>query len=199
MPRLDCTDVHTDLDLHCLKIALGPFSCIMHHLLCYIFCILNISDWHPKIPENRIWHFIHFILYETNITVLLTSFGKTFFAWCFILNENDHILSGSIFLLCFCTLFSNIYCKINFTAENESDLFNSKLDFWTTFIRKHLLLFFTGFELLMFHNNTVKVSKLLNKQNLLKNCNQTTYPTDFALFAAIFSMGKKMKNIWTND
>ena len=33
MPRLDCTDSHADLDLRCLHIALGSFSCVAHHLV----------------------------------------------------------------------------------------------------------------------------------------------------------------------
>ena len=33
MPRLDCTDAHTDLDLRCLQIAQGPFSCVAHRMM----------------------------------------------------------------------------------------------------------------------------------------------------------------------
>ena len=32
MPKLDCTDVHGDLDLCCWQNALGPFLCIAHHI-----------------------------------------------------------------------------------------------------------------------------------------------------------------------
>ena len=39
MPRLDCTDVYADLDLHCLQIASGPFSCIA-----YLMVYKNIED-----------------------------------------------------------------------------------------------------------------------------------------------------------
>ena len=93
----------------------------------------------------------------------------------------DNNLSRTIGLVCFCAMFSNIYCKINFTTKNGSCLCNfyNKLDFWKIFSRKYLLLFFTGFKLLMFHNNIVKISEILNKWNLLKTCIQITYLVDF--------------------
>ena len=49
---------------------------------------------------------------------------------CFVMS--DHILSGTICLFCFCTLFSDIYRKINFMAKNGYDLCNffNKLDFF---------------------------------------------------------------------
>ena len=34
----------------------------------------------------------------------------------------DNILSETIYRFCSCSLFSNIYRKINFIAKNESDL-----------------------------------------------------------------------------
>ena len=40
----------------------------------------------------------------------------------------------------------------------------------------------------MFHNNIVKISEKLNKQNLLKISLQVTYPTDFCIH---FYYGKK--------
>ena len=51
-------------------------------------------------------------------TVFSTSLGKTCFAWRFILKEDffvliDYILSETtIYLFCFCVLFSNSYTKI---------------------------------------------------------------------------------------
>ena len=36
----------------------------------------------------------------------------------------EHILSGTIWLFCFCVLFSNLYLKIEFTAKHWSDLCN---------------------------------------------------------------------------
>ena len=76
------------------------------------------------------------------------------------------------FFFSFCTLFSNIFCKINFMAKKRSDLhvyiFYRKLDFRKKIIGKYVLLFSTDFLLLMFHNNTLKISENLKKWNLLK-------------------------------
>ena len=60
--------------------------------------------------------------------------------------------------------FSNIYHIIDFRTKNGSDLCNfySKLDFFKFFIR-NIFCFCSVFELLMFHNNTVKISEILNK------------------------------------
>ena len=54
----------------------------------------------------------------------------------------DFAVCWLICLFCFCTLFSNIYCKIN---QKLSDLCNfySKLDFWKIFIRNYFLIFLT--------------------------------------------------------
>ena len=88
----------------------------------------------------------------------------------------DHILSETICLFCFCVLFSNIYTKIKFTAKSWSDpcIFYSKLIFWNFCLRKYFLLFFAEFELLMFHNNIVKISEKLNMYYLLKSRLQIT-------------------------
>ena len=45
----------------------------------------------------------------------------------------------------------------------------------------------------MFHNNIVKISEKLNKQNLLKIYLQVTYPTYFCLICIHFYYGKKWK------
>ena len=55
------------------------------------------------------------------------------------------------------------------------------------------LLFFAEFELLMFHNNIVKISEKLNKQNLSKICLQVTYPSNFCIIFIQFYNGKKWK------
>ena len=56
-------------------------------------------------------------------------------------------------------------------------------------IKKYVLLFFTDFKLLMFHNNIVKISEILNKSKLV----QTTYPINFCIFCNHFYYEKKMK------
>ena len=78
-------------------------------------------------------------------------------------------MSATIRCFCSCALFSNIYREINCLAKNGSDLCNfytrscSKLDFWKCFIKTFCLLFFTDFKSLMFHNNIVKISEILNE------------------------------------
>ena len=59
--------------------------------------------------------------------------------------------------------------KIKFMTKNWSDLCNfySKVIFWNFCLRKYFLAFFAEFELLMFHNNIVKISEKLKKWNLL--------------------------------
>ena len=55
-------------------------------------------------------------------------------------------------------------------AKYGSDLCNfySKLDFWEFFIRKNFLLFFIEFKLLVYHNNILKITEILNNGSLLK-------------------------------
>ena len=45
----------------------------------------------------------------------------------------------------------------------------------------------------MFHNNIVKISENLNKQNLLKICLQAIYPTDFCIILHAFLLWEKVK------
>ena len=124
-------------------------------------------------------------------TVLLKSLGKTFFAWRFILNENilfwfpisyhkPFVFSVSVLCSQIFTLKLNLWPKIGLT-------------FWNFCLRKYFLLFFAEFKLLMFHNNTVKISEKLNMWNLLKICLQVTYPTDFCIIYIHFYYGKKWK------
>ena len=44
--------------------------------------------------------------------------------------------------MCFCTMFSNIYCKIKFRAQNESDQYN----FFTRIFGKILIKITFGFS-----------------------------------------------------
>ena len=133
--------------------------------------------------------------------MLLTSLGKTFFACHFIRNGNiDFRVTAScqqplvftVSQLCF-LIFTII---IHFMAKNGSDPCNfySKLGFWIfVFLRNHffLLFFCMDFIFLMFHSNTVKISEILNKGNLLKTCLMFTTQPMSAYFAAIFTMGNK--------
>ena len=119
---------------------------------------------------------------------LSISFVKTFLASRFISNETvffliDHILSETICLSCFCTLFSNIYHKFKFMAKIGPTSAISIVNwiFGKKKIRKYVLFFFTDFEKTMFYNHIVKISELLNEWNLLKTCIQTTYPIDIRI------------------
>ena len=133
-------------------------------------------------------------------TVLSTSLGKMFFCLAFYLQWKyfvliDYILSETICLFCFCVLFSNMYPKIKFIAKSWSDLCNfyGKVIFWNFCLSKYFLISFAEFELLMFHNNIVKISEKLNKQNLLQNCFQFIFPTNFCIIFIHFYYGKKGK------
>ena len=70
----------------------------------------------------------------------------------------------------------NFYSKLELFFEKKSRFF--------------FLPLFTDFKLLMFHNNILKISEILNKWNWLKTCIQPTYLSIFANFAAIFTKGK---------
>ena len=105
----------------------------------------------------------------------------------------DHILSETICLFCFCVSFSNIYSKIKKNSRPKCN-FYSKANFWSLCLSKYFLLFFAEFELLMFHNNIVKISEKLNKRNLLTICLEVTYPTDCCILCIHFYYDSE--NIW---
>ena len=134
------------------------------------------------------------------ITVLSTSLGKTFFAWRFILNENilfwltisyqkPFVFSASVFYFQIGTLKLNLSPEIGLTYAISI----AKWFFWNFCLSKYFLLFFAEFELLMYHNNIVKISEKLNKWNLLKICLQVTYPTNFCIIFILFYYGEKVK------
>ena len=135
------------------------------------------------------WYYCPFNIIRKDVFRLAFNFKWKYFVLIY------PILSETICLFCFCILVSNIYPKIKFTAKNWPDLcnFNSKVIFWNFCLRKYFLLFFAEFELLMFHNNIVKISEKLNKWNLLKICHQITYPIDFCIICVHFYYGKKWK------
>ena len=76
-----------------------------------------------------------------------------FYAWRYILNEKknwhviDNNLSETICLFCFYALFSNIYCKTNFTTKNGSYLCNfyTKLCFQKCLLENIFFFFFFFF------------------------------------------------------
>ena len=93
----------------------------------------------------------------------------------------DYILSETICLFYFCVLLPNIYTKIKFTAKSCPDLCNVyiKVIFWKFCVRKYFLLSFAEFELLMFHNNIVKMSEKIDQVKLVENLAPSYLPCRF--------------------
>ena len=94
-----------------------------------------------------------------------------FFAGRFILNENllfrptisyqrPFVFSISVFCSQIFTLKLNLWLKVGLTYA-----ISIVKGFFGIFLRKYFSLFFAEFELLMFHNNIVKISEKLNKWN----------------------------------
>ena len=82
-------------------------------------------------------------------------------------------------------------------AVNWSDLCNfySKVIFWNFCLRKYFLLFFVEFELLMFHNNTVKISEKIEQEELVENLPPSFLPNRFLHNLHSFLLWKKSENI----
>ena len=96
------------------------------------------------------------------------------------------------FVLRICTLKLNLWPKVDPIYDN----FYSKSDFFLELLsQKIFLLFIAEFDLLMFHDKTVKISEKLNKRNvfLKKNASKLPILLISAKFAFIFTMGKKRK------
>ena len=162
-----------------------------------MFCLLNYTvgdkcTFHIGVCNYNIWSFCTYCPFDISWKdVFYLAF---YLKWKYIVLI-DYILSETICLFCFWVLFSNMYPKIKFIAKNWSDLCNfcSNVIFWNFCLSKYFLLFFAKFELLMFHNNIMKISEKLNKQNLLKICLQVTYPTNFCIIFIHFYYGEKVK------
>ena len=117
-------------------------------------------------------------------TVLSTSFGKTFYAWCFILNENIFFWLTVSYqktichfpFLCFVLKYLTL---IKLMAKNWSGLckwFFWKVWLWNIYI---FLFFFAEFELLTFHNNTVKISEKLSNWEIVEHLPPSYLPYRF--------------------
>ena len=104
-------------------------------------------------------------------------------------------MSETICLLCFCVLFSNIYTTIKVTAKIWSDLCNfySKVIFLNICLRKYFLLFFAEFELLTFYNNIMKISKKMEKVELVENLAPSYLLYRFLHDLASFLLWEKVK------
>ena len=88
-----------------------------------------------------------------------------------------------------------MYPKIKFIAKNWSDLrnFYSKVIFLDFCLSKHFLLFFAEFELLMFHNNIVKISEKIEQVKLVENLPPSYLPYKFLHNFHSFSVWEKVK------
>ena len=68
-----------------------------------------------------------------------------------------------------------------------------KVIFWNFGLRKYFLFYFAEFELIMFHNNIVKISEKKWTRGLLLICLQVTYLTNFCIISCHFYSGEKWK------
>ena len=147
-------------------------------------CLYNLPIFH-NVLKSRIRGGI--LLLHVSCPFDITRKDVSFFCLAFYFKWKyfilvDHILSETICLFCFCVLFSDIYSKIKFTAINWSDLctFYSTVIFWNFCLRKYFLIFFAKFELLMFYNNTVKISEKKKEQaELVENLTASYLPYRF--------------------
>ena len=121
------------------------------------------------------------------------SSGTVFLAWCFILNKNilfwltitylkPFVFSVSVFSSQIFTL------KLNLRPEMDLAYAISIIKWFFGILSKTIALL--NSILLVFHNNTMKISKKMIKQNLMKICLQVTYPKYFCTFCIhFFHMG----------
>ena len=101
---------------------------------------------------------------------------RCFFAWHSILNENIlfwltisyqklFVFSVSVFCSQIFTLKLNLHQKLGLTYAISI----VKCFFWNFIVKKYFLSFFAEFELLMFHNNIVKISEKNEQVALVEN------------------------------
>ena len=88
-----------------------------------------------------------------------------------------------------------MYPKIKYIAKNWSDPCNfySKVIFWNFCLSKYFLLFFAEFELLMFHNNIVKISEKTEQVKLVENLPPSYLPYKFLHNFHSFLLWEKVK------
>ena len=179
MNGVTCRETYQVKKVKELQYAQRSFSVLINKIILYVYeCFANIVSY---CPFDISWKDVFCLAF--------------YLKWKYFVLF-DCIFSEIICLFCFCVLFSNMYPKIKFIAKSWSDLCNfyySNVIFLNFCPSKYFLLFFAEFELLMFHNNIVKISEKLNKQNLSKICLQVTYPTNFCIIFIHFYYGKKWK------
>ena len=136
---------------------------------------------------------VNTLFYITRIYVFCLAFilNENILFWLTISYQKPFVFSVSVFWSQIFTLKLNLQPNIGLTyAISIVKRFFGKY-FW-----KYFLLFFAEFELLMFHNNIVKIWEKMNKWKLLKICLQVTYPTDFYKICILFYYMGKSENIW---
>ena len=65
--------------------------------------------------------------------------------------------------------------------------------FWNFCLRKHFLLFFAEFELMMFYNNIVKIFRKIEQVEHFENLAQSYLPYKFLHHLASFLLWEKVK------
>ena len=118
-----------------------------------------------------------------------------YFKWKYFVLVDVHILSETIYLLCFCVLFSNIYAKINVTAKSWADLCNfcSKEIFWN-FVWENIF-YFSLLNLNYWCFTTIlwKFQKNWTSGTCWKSGSKLPTLQISTLFGFIFTTGKKWK------
>ena len=181
-------------------------------ILSHYIVILLYSIWKTKSifirntcfqsPSPRMLLNCHWIVsMKTRATVHSISFGKTFFAWRFILDDNllfwliisyqkSFVISVSLFCSQILTLKFNLWPKVGLNYATSIVKW-----FFFNFLSKKIiyLLFFAEFELLMFHNNIVKISEKIKQVKLVENLPPSYLPYRFLHDLASFLLWEKVK------
>ena len=158
---------------------------------------------HQPLTPNTRKRFLWYLKFDTHRykpTVLSTSLGKTFLAWCFILNENilfwltisyqkPFVFHVSVFCSQICTLKLILSPKVGLTYAMSIVMW-----FFDIFVLVNIF-YFSLLNLNYWCFTTIlwKFQKKLKKQNLSKICLQVTYPTSFCIIFIHFYYGEKVK------
>ena len=86
-----------------------------------------------------------------------------------------------------------MYPKIKFIFKSWSDLCNFYSNVIFCFSKYFFLLFFADFELLMFHNNIVKISEKIEQAELVENLPSSYLPYKFLHNFHSFLLLEKVK------
>ena len=149
-------------------------------------------SWSSGLHLHLLQEFLQYyvlLTIPTRITVLSTSFGKTFFAWRFILNVNIfcsdwlYLIRNRFYFLYLCFRFCPPIFTLKLNLRPKIGLTNAisivKWLFFKLLSKKYFLLFFAEFELNMFHNNIVNISEKNEQAELVENLPPSYLPYRF--------------------